>query len=154
KTPVDHLDTLYDSLGLSTSTDNTIKQNSSGKLQISLSNALHLNRAGINSNLINFLKEELNFSNSEFFIKKKAGKNTWGTKAYTSCIDVTEKVIVIPRGFAGKLIRFCKEQGINYDFHDYRKKLAPVEFVWNLSLRSHQNLAIEASSRKDFGIIS
>jgi len=27
KTPVDHLDTLYDSLGLSTSTDNTIKQN-------------------------------------------------------------------------------------------------------------------------------
>ncbi|MCM4161102.1 DEAD/DEAH box helicase [Antarcticibacterium flavum] len=154
KTPVDHLDTLYDSLGLSTSTDSTIKKNSSGKLQISLSNALHLNRAGINSSLINFLKEELNFSNSEFFIKKEAGKNTWGTQAYISCIDVTEEEIVIPRGFAGKLIRFCKEQEINYDFHDYRKKLAPVDFIWEVPLRSHQNLAIEVSSRKDFGIIS
>ncbi len=102
----------------------------------------------------NFLKEELNFANSEFFIKKKSGKNTWGTQAYISCIDVTEEEIVIPRGFAGKLIRFCNEQEINYDFKDYRKKLTPVDFIWNLPLRSHQNLAIEASSRKDFGIIS
>ncbi len=154
KTLVDHLDTLYNSLDLNTSVVNTIKENSSGKLQIKYSNALHLNKAGISSTLINFLKEELNFANSEFFIKKKSGKNTWGTQAYINCIDVTEEEIVIPRGFAGKLIKFCNEQEMNYDFHDHRKKLAPVNFIWNLSLRSHQNLAIEASSKKNFGIIS
>lgn len=30
--------------------------------------------------IINFLKEELNFASSEFLIKKKPGKNTWGTQ--------------------------------------------------------------------------
>jgi len=153
KTSIEHLDQLYNSLGLSTKNDSEIK-NSSVKLQISLSNTLRLNRPGINSTLINFLKEELNFANSEFFIKKKSGKNTWGTQPYFSCIEDTEKEIVLPRGFVGKLIRFCNSQKLNYDFHDNRQKQASVEFYSNVNLRSHQYLAIKAAVKKDFGIIS
>ncbi|HET7360318.1 MAG TPA: DEAD/DEAH box helicase family protein, partial [Salinimicrobium sp.] len=153
RTSIEYLDKLYNSLGLSTSTDMDLK-NSSAKLQISLRNTLHLNRAGINSNLINFLKEELNFANSEFFIKKKSSRNTWGTKPYFSCIEDTENEIIIPRGFIGKLIRYCNKQKLNFDFHDNRQKQSSVEFLCDLNLRSHQNLAIKAASKKDFGIIS
>lgn len=153
KTSIEHLDQLYNSLGLATINNSEIK-NSSEKLQINLSNALRLNKTGINSTLINFLKENLNFANSEFFIKKKSGKNTWGIQPYFTCIEDTEKEIILPRGFVGKLIRFCNKQQLNFDLHDNRQKQASVEFYCDINLRSHQNLAIKAAAKKDFGIIS
>src|SRR5690606_17417915 len=104
KTSIAHLDHLYNALGLSTKNNSEIN-NSSAKLQIDLSNTLRLNKVGINLTLTNFLKEELNFANSEFFIKKKSGKSTWGTQPYFSCIEDTGKEIILPRGFVGKLIR-------------------------------------------------
>jgi hypothetical protein len=53
----------------------------------------------------------LNFVNSEFIIKKKVGRNTFGTERYFKCVEEKEKEneIVIPRGFAGRLIRFAEK---------------------------------------------
>ncbi|WP_152269395.1 hypothetical protein [Agriterribacter humi] len=59
--------------------------------------------------LINFLKEELNFASTEFIIKKKIGKNTFGTERYFKFVGETENEVFVPRGFIGKLIRFCRE---------------------------------------------
>ncbi|MDT0645166.1 DEAD/DEAH box helicase [Zunongwangia sp. F260] len=104
--------------------------------------------------MIGFLREELNFANSEFYIKKKSNKNTWGTQPYFNCIEDTEEGIFIPRGFVGKLLRYCNSQKFIYDFYDKRQKQALVEFSCEVNLRTHQHLAIEAASKKDFGIIS
>ena len=153
KNSIEDLDRLYNLLGIETKNNPGIK-NSSATLQISLKNTLRLNKSGINSNLLHFLKEELNFANSEFFIKKKSGKNTWGTQPYFTCIEDTEKEIILPRGFIGRLIRYCNSKKFCYDFHDRRQKQASVAFFFDIELRSHQHLAIEAASKKDFGIIS
>lgn len=51
--------------------------NRKGVLTISLNNNLQLARKNIPLLLINYLKEELNFANSAFIIKKKIGKNTF-----------------------------------------------------------------------------
>ena len=47
--------------------------------------------------------------NTEYVVKKKMGKNTWGTEHFFKCIEETEKEIIIPRGAIGKALRFCKE---------------------------------------------
>jgi len=124
-----------------------------GKISIILDNEVRISRSGLPALLVNFLKEEFNFANSEFIIKKKAGKNTWGTDRFFNCIRETENEVIVPRGGVGKIIRFCREQKMDYDFQDARKKLKTVVFTCDIHLRAHQYPAVEAASRKDIGVI-
>src|SRR5690554_7358627 len=102
----------------------------SERLTISLSNNIRLSRIGLTPPLINFLKEELNFANSEFFIKKKSGRNTYETARYFKLVEETESGIFIPRGFIGKLLRFCKESQIEFGFVDARKLNPSISYVF------------------------
>ena len=103
--------------------------------------------------LINFLKEELNFASTEFIIKKKIGKNTFGTDRYFKFVGETENEVIVPRGFIGKLIRFCRENKIEHDFIDERKKHKAFPYLFNAQLREHQQAVIESISKKDLGVI-
>ena len=123
------------------------------KLTIKLGNVVKINRNAISTPLINFLKEELNFLNTEFLIKKKMGKNAFGTERYFKLVEETENEVIIPRGFIGKIIRFCRENKIDYDFRDERKKLKEFSFLFNSQLREHQQIVIDAIAKKDLGVI-
>ena len=123
------------------------------KLLIKLSNSVSLNRNAIPSLLNEFLKTELNFVNSEFLIKKRIGKNTWGTLRYFKSIEELGDTIVIPRGFIGKLLRFCRENSISHEFKDERSKIDSINFPSSIVLREYQKIATEATSKKDFGVI-
>lgn len=123
------------------------------KLQITLTNCISLNRPSVQPILINFLKEQLNFYNSEFVVKKKMGKSTWKTERYFNLIEEKVNTIEIPSGFIGNLIRFCKQNSITYNFSDLRRKLPEVEFSSSIRLLNHQKEPVLKASKKDFGII-
>ena len=154
KIRISHLDKIYETLQGTTLAASIPTRHHPDKLQIKLDHSVHLNRTGITPGLINFLKKNLNLSNTEYFIKKKTGKSTWGTKQYFKLIEEKENEIIIPRGFIGNLIRYCRKQKIDYEFLDLRDKKEGINFTTNLSLRSHQKTAIEASERKEFGVIT
>lgn len=122
-------------------------------LTITLKENLLLHRPGMPMPVINFLKEELNFLNSQFIIKKKMGKNTWGTERYFRFVEEQENVVIIPRGFTGKLLRFLKDSKIEYDFKDERFKSKPVPFHFSAPLREYQKPTVEATTKKDIGVI-
>lgn len=122
-------------------------------LNIRWNNVVKMNRNAIPTLLINFLKEELNFLNSEFIIKKKMGKSTFGKERYFKLIEENENEVTIPKGFIGKIIRFCRENKIEFDFKDERKKLNEVSFLFNAQLREHQQIAINTIAKKDLGVI-
>lgn len=130
-----------------------IPKNNNGKLTILLQQNISVQRDGLTTPLINFLKEELNFANSEYFIKKKSGKNTFGTEKYFKLVEETENQIIIPRGFIGKLLRFCIEQNLEFDFQDNRKLKDEISYSFNATLRNHQEKIVETVSKKDFGVI-
>ncbi|HQS04281.1 MAG: restriction endonuclease subunit R [Sphingobacteriia bacterium 35-40-8] len=132
---------------------NIKSRTTSGKLTIRLNNSVSLSREGLTTPLNNFLKEELNFANTEFFIKKMTGRNTFGTERYFKLIEETESEVIIPKGFVGKLIRFCKGQNVEFEFQDERLKHKEISFLFNTALREHQQSAIEATAKKDLGII-
>ncbi len=146
-----HLDKVYD--GLKSGEESDKKVTTNGKLIISLNNNVRLSRIGLPSTLIHFLKEELNFANTEFFIKKKSGRNTFDTNRYFKFVEETESQIIIPRGFIGKLFRFCKESHIDFEFRDERKLKPPIPFGFNATLQNHQLKVIKTVSKKDFGVI-
>jgi superfamily II DNA or RNA helicase len=118
-----------------------------------LANDIKINRNAISTPLINFLKEELNFLNSEFLIKKKMGKSAFGTERYFKLVEENENEVIIPRGFIGKIIRFCRENNIEYDFKDERKKLKGVTFLFNAQLRENQQIVIDTIAKKDLGVV-
>lgn len=154
KADISHLEKLYNSFQDNRKVHSISINNISDKLQITLDNSVRLTRSGLTRELINYLKEELNFSNSEYFIKKKTGRNTWGTERFFKFIEETENEVIIPRGFIGRLIRFCTKNNIAFNFTDKRNKLEPVRFSTNFNLRNHQNAVIEITRKKDFGVIT
>jgi superfamily II DNA or RNA helicase len=146
-----YLDELYKTL--SPDVPIITSQTINGKLSIYLRNTVRISRNGLTPTLTHFLKEELNFANSEFFIKKKSGRNTFETARFFKMIEESESEIFIPRGFIGKLLRFCKESQIEFGFVDARKLNPSISYVFNASLRNHQLGVIEAASKKDYGVI-
>lgn len=151
KVSTDYLDELYQ--GLTPNIQFTIAKPLNRNLNITLCNNVRLSRGGLTSDLVNFLKEELNFANSEFFIKMKSGRNTYETTRYFKLIEESENEIFIPRGFVGRLLRFCKESQITFDFLDERKLKPSIPFAFNAALRNHQLGVIETVSKKDYGVI-
>ena len=75
------------------------------------------------------------------------------TEFYFKLVEEAENEVIIPRGFIGKLLRFCKEQNLDFDFQDNRKLKEEISYSFNANLRSHQEKVIEAISKKDFGVI-
>ncbi len=155
KITIAELEKLYQSIATKpiNAVSTTTTKSVNGKLNIKLSNAIYVSREGLTTPLINFIKEEFNFISSEFIIKKKLGKNTWGTDRYFKLIEENPEEIIIPRGAAGKLLRFCKENKIEYDFIDARVKKETVLFNSSIQLREQQIAVKEAATKKDFGVI-
>lgn len=146
---VEHLEKLF--FGLS---NNTQQENySESVLTIILKNSIQLNRNAITQALFHFLKEELNFLNTEFIIKKNGGRNTFGTERYFHFIEEKDNQILLPKGFIGKLIRFCRDNAITYNFIDQRKINSPVLFSFQAILRPYQQKSMEAVGKKDMGVI-
>lgn len=149
--PTNILDELHQKL--TTKKDDVISYKNTGNLQIHLNNKIRIYRNGMTLPLINFIKEELNFANTAFFVKKNTGRSTHNTNRYFNLIEETETEVILPRGFIGKLLRFCKKQNLQFDFEDHRKLKKKVDFSFHAKLRSHQNNAIKAVAKKDFGVI-
>ena len=63
------------------------------------------------------------------------GKNTFGMERYFKFIEEITNEIVIPRGFVGRLLRFCRENKIEFDFKDERQKLKEIPFSFDTILR-------------------
>jgi superfamily II DNA or RNA helicase len=144
---ISHLDRLLNNSAPS------IEVKTSGTLTIRLSNKIVLNRNAVPLALINFIKEELNFANSEYLIKKNLGKNTWGVARNFKLVEEDGNQVLIPRGFAGKLLRFCKDQNIGNNFLDEREKKGSTKFTAHLTLKAHQEEAFHQAIKKDFGVI-
>ncbi len=145
----DDLDKIY---ALLTNTKSA-STDDAGKLIVKLSNTIQINRSGISTALASFLKDELNFFNAEFIIKKNSGRSTFGTKRYFRFIEEVKEYAIIPKGFIRKLLVYCIQNNVKYELDDHRKLLPPANFSFNASLRRYQLPAVEAASKKDIGII-
>jgi superfamily II DNA or RNA helicase len=124
-----------------------------GGLTISLSNKIEIKSNEISPALTDFLKEELNFFNADFMIRKNSGRSTFGTKRYFRFIEEVNGRVIIPKGFIRKLVTHCIQNNIQYVLNDKRKLLPAVGFSFNASLRDYQLPAIEATVRKGIGVI-
>lgn len=131
----------------------TTNQQVNHKLQIALDNHISLSRTGLTNLLIRYLRDNLNFINIDYFIKKNTGRNTYNTPSHFKTLDENNDDFIVPRGFIGKLLRYCKEQDIPFAFEDKRVKLEAIDFSCTATLYEYQQRVLEVTDKKDFGVI-
>ncbi len=151
------LDELYEAIivtKLTNPANEPVTANSSnGEFPIILSNQVVLPRFGLNPVVSKYLKDNLNFMNVDYLIKQSAGRNTYGTQMNFETVEEKENTLVMPRGIIGRLLRYCNEQKITYRLEDKRIKLERVKFTSSISLHDYQQVAVEITNKKDFGVI-
>ena len=123
------------------------------ELEIVISNQIYLKRAQLSRKLIVFLREQLNFYNSDFLAKKNLGKSTFNTEKFFKLIKESENEVMIPRGFSAALIQFCNKENIPFKIIDKREKRDFVDFESEIELQDHQRFALQKVREKDFGVI-
>ncbi|MCX6554861.1 MAG: DEAD/DEAH box helicase family protein [Candidatus Aminicenantes bacterium] len=102
---------------------------------------------------INFLKENLNFANSEYLIKSRIGLRTPGIPKYFNLIQKRNENILIPRGFLPHFVQFLKEKRIQFRLSDQRTKTAPVFFRSGYRLFPRQMDAVEKLIAAEGGVL-
>ena len=127
--------------------------NNKVELEIRISNQIYLKRIHLSRKLIVFLREQLNFYNSDYLAKKNLGKSTFKTEKYFNLIEESEEEVMIPRGFTSTLVQFCKEENIPFKIIDERRKMQAIKIDSEIELMDHQEIALHKVREKDFGVI-
>jgi len=123
------------------------------ELEIVISNQIYLKRTQLNQKLIVFLREQLNFYNSDYLAKKNLGKSVFNTEKFFKLIEESENEVMIPRGFSASLVQFCTKEKIPFKIIDKREKKDSIDFGSEITLQNHQEIALEKIREKDFGVI-
>jgi superfamily II DNA or RNA helicase len=125
----------------------------SGELQIILDNTITISRNNLPNEMVSFLRDNLKANNPNYFIKKATGQNTFETLISTSVLEEYPDRLVMPRGYVGALLRYCKANNIDYKLIDQRNKLPEIEFILKGQLYDYQTPALLVLKKKQMGVI-
>lgn len=148
------LDNLYDKFNGKLNPGETSKKEISGKqLNLIVAEQIHISKTNLPRALINFLREELNFINSEFLIKKRMGVSTHKVERYFKLIESDENSYIIPRGFLSKLVNFLNENSIKFTVEDKRKKCEEIKLESSCKLYDYQAEAVKEMLTENNGVL-
>ncbi len=122
-------------------------------LEILIKEQVYLKRTQLNPKLIKFLRDNLNFINSDFFVIKQLGKNPYNIEKYFKLIEETSESIIIPRGFISELIQFCKTENLPFKIIDKRSKKKEITVSSSIKPRHQQKEVLDRLDKKDFGVV-
>lgn len=123
------------------------------ELEILINSEIYLKRIQLNQKLIDFLRDNLNFLNSDYIVKKRLGKTAYNIEKYFKLIEETTEGIIIPRGFASSLVKFCNSENIPIKIIDERCRQEEITVNSKINLLPHQQEVLERAETKDFGVI-
>jgi superfamily II DNA or RNA helicase len=110
-------------------------------------------KVSLQPQLVNFLREKLNFFNAEYLVKEKMGISTYQTEKYFKLISEAGEYVLLPRGFLNELLAFCKEQNISYKMIDERKLRTEITFTPKINLYDYQQSSLEEIADQEYGVI-
>lgn len=123
------------------------------ELEILINSEIYLKKVQLGPKITEFLRNNLNFLNSDYIIRKRLGKTAYNIDKYFKLIEETAQGIIIPRGFASTLVQFCKSENISVKIIDERCMHEQIDVDSKIVLLPHQEEALERTAVKDFGVI-
>ena len=122
-------------------------------LEITVDNQITFPQYQLTPDLTVFLKEELNFINTEYLAKRQLGKSTYNVKKYFKLINESGAFIFLPRGFLNPFIEFLNQKNIQHTVFYKYPALKKITFDNNIELAPHQEKAVRTGMEYDQGII-
>ncbi len=159
KISVKDLDKLYKAFVIgnndlpATYTPLTTNQDISGELTIIIEATIKLQKVSLQPQLVKFLREKLNFFNTEYMVKEKMGISTYQTEKYFKLISESGEYVLLPRGFLSQLIVFCKDKNLSYRIIDKRKLKRAIKLNSKIKLFDYQQNAIREIADQEYGVI-
>jgi len=126
---------------------------SENALIVSVANQIVLPRSALVPELVGFLKEELNFVNTEYLTKRRLGKSTYKVEKYFKLIEESGDVILIPRGFLGRLVGFLNDSSIGHSVRSDHPPFTEVTFKSSIRLTPNQSEVVRSVLNRDQGVI-
>ncbi|MBI3458723.1 DEAD/DEAH box helicase family protein [Candidatus Azambacteria bacterium] len=124
-----------------------------GGLGILVSNQIELRRSELIPNLIHFLKEELNFLNTDYLTKRRLGKSIYKVQKYFKLIDESGDIISLPRGFLQTIIVFLKENNVAYKVQSDTPHFDQADYKSQIELTPAQVPIVQLATENDQGVI-
>src|SRR3989339_494228 len=146
------LDLIHQSLFADTGKP-TINMPTGGGLGILVSNQIDIKRSELTPGLIHFLKEELNFLNTEYLTKRRLGKSIYKVQKYFKLIDETGDTVSLPRGFLQNLVGFLKENNIAYTIRLDIPRFEETSYQSQIELTPAQIPVVQTAMECDQGVI-
>ncbi|MDP2883901.1 MAG: DEAD/DEAH box helicase family protein [Ignavibacteria bacterium] len=126
---------------------------SGNSLTISVANQIVLARSELVPELVTFLKEELNFLNTEYLTKRRLGKSTYKVQKYFKLIEESGDAVSIPRGFLSRLVTFLNDHVIGHSVRRDYPLLGEVPFKSCIELTPFQTEVVDSALEHDQGVI-
>lgn len=149
---INELDAAYDK-AVGTSLDKIAANSKNKKLKITVGQNITLNKSQLSGPLVGYLKEELNFLNSEYLTKKRFGASLYQVQRYFRLIDESDKTVSLPRGFLSRLLKFLYEQDIKYEISFITPKFDDLKIKSQIKLTSQQEQIVAAAMIEKQGVI-
>lgn len=129
------------------------KVSSKNVVKIILRQQLLIRKNNLPKSVVNFIREKLNFFNSEVAIRKRMGVSVYGLEKYFKLVEDFENSIAIPRGFLNELVSFLGEQNIKYEIIDQRNKLEPTKYESRIKLFNYQKESVVEMLNLENGLL-
>ncbi|MFA5945704.1 MAG: DEAD/DEAH box helicase family protein [Patescibacteria group bacterium] len=125
----------------------------SKNLVLILGSGIRLQNNLLDKATVNFIREELNFSNLDYWLKKRLGKSVYQTEKFFRLIEEVGEHILLPRGFLTKLTGHLRTRGIPFLIRDERTALPDATFTSTIELRPEQTDAVNLAMAVEQGVI-
>ena len=123
------------------------------KMILKLDAGIHLQKAILDKETVNFIREELNFPNLDYWLKKRFGKSVYQTEKFFRLMEEDGEDVILPRGFLTKLADYFRTRGIAFAIRDERVSLPEVTFSSVIELRPEQAAAVDLAMETEQGVI-
>jgi len=149
----EEIDTVHQRIFAQKTVSTVISTSPGNHLTVSVANQIDLARTQLSPEVITFLKEELNFLNSEYLTKRRIGKSTYKVQKYFKLIEESGDTVSIPRGFMNRFVAFLNERAMSHSVrYDYPSP-DEVPFKSCIELTPFQTEVVDSALEHDQGVI-
>ena len=124
-----------------------------GKLHVIVGQHIALNKSQLSGPLVGYLKDQLNFLNTEYVTKKRMGMSVYGVQKYFRLIDESAQTVFLPRGFLSRLLKFLYEQNIAYEVEFLTARVPGGRFTSVIKLTDVQEQIVQTAIEEKQGVI-
>jgi hypothetical protein len=123
------------------------------QLVLTVGSGIGLPKSKLNKTTVNFIREELNFPNLDYWLKKRLGKSVYQTEKFFKLINEDSDKVILPRGFLTKLTDHLRSRSIPFVIKNEQASLSEVSFSSSIILRPNQAEVVDAAMLAEQGVI-